>query len=86
MDDRAPGTWGEVADAYEARYGEPLVADWHWVNPIFLTVSAAVDCDPGEPPPDRHVESIARTADVIAVMTYGIDYVIAARTAHMGAV
>lgn len=69
-------TWYEkLAAVYAERYGEPLVAVESWCEPLYDATETAVSCDESyapEVPEDLYVEARKRTADVIAVMTYGL--------------
>lgn len=65
--------YNALADAYLERIGEPLYADADWISPLWEACAAAVDADPTRPEgfDDARAETIARTADTVAVITYG---------------
>lgn len=67
--------YGRIAEAYEkATAGDQLVADKEWTFDIYEVVYVAVECDASFGP-DEDINEIAiqRTAEVIAVMTYGLE-------------
>lgn len=62
----------KVAEAYQTRHGEPLVAGEDWVGTIYEICQAGVECDPAIGPNfDLTPEIVNRTADVIATITHG---------------
>lgn len=65
----------EVAEVYRETYGEPLYADAEWVAPIYEQCEIAVSAEAGSDAVEfeAHVETVKRTAAVIAVMTLGLD-------------
>lgn len=65
----AMGSWyQEVARVYEGRYDEPLFAAEEWVSPLHTAAVDSVDSQLG----GTAEMSIERTADMVAVATYGI--------------
>lgn len=69
--------YDSIAVRYHEVYGEPLVADFAWVEPLFEACSVAVEGDPTlDPYHDFYAEAVIRTADTIAVMTHGLGHVV----------
>lgn len=74
------GVYPRIGVLYLNRYGEPLVADWDWVEPIYDMVRGALESDPTLNTSvdnwlsDLDTRAAERTADVIHVITYGLHY------------
>lgn len=65
-------TYNAIADAYSRLAGEPLVADWNWIEPLWKTCLVAVECDPNLTDDEIIPElAVKRTAEVIYCITHG---------------
>lgn len=68
--------YDQIAKVYGDTYGEPLVADWRYVEPLLSQVEMAVACQ-HDLTSEAFVagsmqdEIVARTAAVIAVIAHG---------------
>jgi hypothetical protein len=77
--------YNDVAEVYASTYGEPLVADWNWIEPLFnaceMAVAVGADLTHDEfVGGAKHDEVLKRTAAVIATITHGVE---GAQTARM---
>lgn len=81
--------YNDVAEVYASTYGEPLVADWNWIEPIFnaceMAVAVGADLTSEEfVAGAQRDEVVKRTAAVIATITHGVQGSETARTQTTG--